>query len=609
MNDLGSSNTQTQALQVLQDVFGYGSFRGHQAEIVQRVTSGEDAFVLMPTGAGKSLCYQIPALLRPGVGIVVSPLIALMENQVVALREAGVKAGMLNSSLTGAQQAKVLNDLRADKLDLLYIAPERLLTDSVLELLDTLSIGLFAIDEAHCVSQWGHDFRPEYLDLSKLHKRYPKVPRIAVTATADERTRREIIQRLNLAEAACFVAGFDRPNIRYQIEIRDNGKRQLLRFLQDEHPTDSGIVYCLSRKKTEETAQWLCESGRVALPYHAGMDQGDRRRTQQRFLAEEGIIIVATIAFGMGIDKPDVRFVAHLDLPKSVESYYQETGRAGRDGLPANAWMVYGMGDAVQQRSFIDNSDADEVHKRIGRGKLDSLIGLCETTACRRQAILQYFGEELRQPCGNCDTCLTPVDTMDGTLAARKLLYLVSKTGQRFGSKYLVDILHGRSDPRIFSFGHNNLSAYGKGTELTDKQWSSVVRQLVSLGYLAVDTERYNSVVLTGRSSEILESKTTIQLRREVPKAKTRKERQTPSVTPHLDERSQDLFDALRVRRKEIATQNGVPPYVIFHDATLKAMADMRPSSLQQMREISGIGERKLEAYGQLFLDIINSVD
>jgi len=530
-----------------------------------------------------------------------------MENQVVALREAGVRAGMLNSSLTGTQQAKVFNDLRADKLDLLYVAPERLLTDPVLELLDTLSISLFAIDEAHCVSQWGHDFRPEYLELSKLHRRYPKVPRIAVTATADERTRREIIQRLNLADAACFVAGFDRPNIRYQIEIRDNGKRQLLRFLEDEHPKDSGIVYCLSRKKTEETAQWLCEAGRVALPYHAGMEQEQRRRTQQRFLAEDGIIIVATIAFGMGIDKPDVRFVAHLDLPKSVESYYQETGRAGRDGLPANAWMVYGMGDAVQQRSFIDNSDADEVHKRIGRGKLDSLIGLCETTACRRQAILQYFGEELRQPCGNCDTCLNPVEHMDGTLAARKLLYLVNKTGQRFGAKYLTDILHGRHDPRMSTFGHDSLSAFGRGKDMTDKQWNSVIRQLVSQGYLAVDTERYNSLTLTARSSEVLEESFSISLRKEEPKKGTKRERASAASAEISAGPDQALFDALRALRKELATKNGVPPYVIFHDATLKAMVELRPRTLSEMGHIAGIGERKLEAYGQVFLDVINS--
>lgn len=590
---------------MLRDIFGYNRFRGHQAEIIHRVTVGEDAFVLMPTGSGKSLCYQIPALLRPGVGIIVSPLIALMENQVAALREAGVRAGMLNSSLTASQQAKTLADLRDGSLDLLYIAPERLLTEPVLALFDGLPLGLFAIDEAHCVSQWGHDFRPEYLGLSLLHERYPSVPRIALTATADERTRREIIERLNLGDAAIFLGGFDRPNIRYQIESRDNGKRQLLRFLQEEHPTDSGIVYCLSRKKTDETAQWLTESGRLALPYHAGMDQDDRRRNQTRFLTEDGIIIVATIAFGMGIDKPDVRFVAHLDLPKSIESYYQETGRAGRDGLPANAWMVYGMADAVTQRSFIDGTDAHDAHKRIARGKLDALIGLCESLGCRRQALLQYFGDVPTEPCGNCDTCLTPVEAMDGTLVARKLLYLVRASGQRFGAKYLIDILLARPEPRIAQFGHESLSAYGKGKELTDKQWSSVIRQLVSLGFLAVDSERYGSLTLTEASAQILQNGTTIQLRKEEPKRRSRPERRARGGGNKLSGPVQELFEALRAKRRAIALEHNVPPYVIFHDSTVVAMAESRPASLEEMRHIAGMGERKLEAYGEIFLEVV----
>jgi ATP-dependent DNA helicase RecQ len=590
---------------LLRDIFGYDEFRGHQAAVIEQVSQGGDALVVMPTGSGKSLCFQIPSLIRAGAGVVVSPLIALMEDQVAALREAGVRAAMLNSSLTGPQQNAVLRSLRSGELDLLYIAPERLLTEPVLTLLAEISPALFAIDEAHCVSRWGHDFRPEYLGLSVLHERFPSVPRVALTATADERTRREIVEQLNLHSAAIFVAGFDRPNIRYQIVVKDNVKRQLGSFLGQEHPFDSGIVYCLTRAKTEEIADWLTESGRTALPYHAGLSQDERRENQARFLREDGIIMVATIAFGMGIDKPDVRFVAHVDLPRSIEAYYQETGRAGRDGLPANAWMAYGLADAVMHGRFIDQSDADDAFKKMERGKLSALIGLCETTACRRQVLLEYFGDCLPEPCGNCDSCLFPAESWDATIAARKILFLIRATDQRFGAQYLIDVLHGRDNERIKRFGHDALTGYGRGKELTDKEWRSVIRQLVALGYLTVDLEGWGALRLTPESRSVLEKQTEVRMRKEAPKSRKETTRRAKAASADVASEDQSLYDALVAKRLVIARERAVPPYVIFDNKTLREIASIRPSSLSAFREIHGVGDHKLEAYGATFLEVI----
>jgi ATP-dependent DNA helicase RecQ len=579
-----------------------------QQEIIRHIVAGGDAFVLMPTGSGKSLCYQIPAMLRDGVAVVVSPLIALMEDQVAALREAGVRAAMLNSSLTSAEQSSVISGVRGGAFDLLYVAPERLTAESTLTLLDTVRIALFAIDEAHCVSLWGHDFRPEYMGLSVLRTRYPDVPLVALTATADQRTQVEIVDRLLLRNAKVFAGGFDRPNIRYQIELKQNSKKQLLAFLDSEHPGESGIVYCISRSRTEKTAEWLTQHGRVALPYHAGMSAEDRRSNQRRFLREDAVIIVATIAFGMGIDKPDVRFVAHLDLPKSIESYYQETGRAGRDGLPADAWMVYGLTDAATLRGFIDQSDADEARKRVERGKLNALLGLCETTACRRQTLLQYFGDSHPGQCGNCDTCLNPVESWDGTLASRKALYLVKATGQRFGVHYLVDVLTGSDNERIEQFGHHKLSAYGKGKELTDKQWLSVFRQLMSLGYLTVDYDGHGGLSLTPDSLPVLENKVTVRFRSDDARPKTKAERSRRTTTAlDVSEEDEALLNALRSKRREIALEHNVPSYVIFHDSTLQEIAVQKPATLADMRNVTGVGERKLAAYGKVFLDVVRA--
>jgi ATP-dependent DNA helicase RecQ len=602
------STIDQRALNILHDTFGYKSFRGRQAEIVSHAASGGDTFVLMPTGAGKSLCFQIPALLMPGCTIVVSPLIALMEDQVAALRENGVRAAMLNSSVSSQEQGDVIRKMRYGELDLVYIAPERLLTPQMLDILHSVDISLFAIDEAHCVSQWGHDFRPEYLGLSLLHEQFPGIPRMALTATADERTRIEIVERLALQGAQTYIDSFDRPNIRYQIALKDSPTQQLIDFLKRSHPNDSGIVYCLSRKKTETVADLLRKAGRTALPYHAGLDQDERRKNQMRFLREDGIIIVATIAFGMGIDKPDVRFVAHLDLPKSIEAYYQETGRAGRDGFPADAWMVYGMVDAVTHRNFIDQSDSDDAHKRIERGKLNALIGLCETTSCRRQVLLNYFGDHMPHPCDNCDTCQSPVETWDGTLAARKVLYLTRATDQRFGTQHLIDILRGQENERIQKFGHHKLSAFGGGKELGDKEWHSVFRQLVASGYLAVDMERYGSIKLTERSHDVLAHKTLVTFRKDPPKQKkTSTAKATGKKTYDLSENDEDLFETLRAKRREIAQTNGVAPYVIFHDSTLKAIAEARPTTLAEFREIPGVGERKLESYGTMFISAVKA--
>ncbi len=597
------------ALALLQEVFGYPAFRGRQADIVDHVTAGGDALVLMPTGGGKSLCYQIPSLLRPGVGIVVSPLIALMHDQVAALREAGVKAAYLNSSQSGAEAAAIERGLFERDYDLLYVAPERLMQPRFLSLLEGVATGpglaLFAIDEAHCVSQWGHDFRPEYIQLSVLHERFPKVPRIALTATADAATQAEIVQRLQLEKARIFVASFDRPNIRYQIVEKDNARAQLLNFIRAEHADDAGIVYCLSRKKVEETAAWLVEHDIKALPYHAGLDQAVRRGNQDTFLREDGVVMVATIAFGMGIDKPDVRFVAHLDLPKSIEGYYQETGRAGRDGAPADAWMAYGLGDVVQQRRMIDEGEADEQFKRLGHAKLDALLALCESATCRRQRLLAYFGEEIGA-CGNCDICLDPPQTWDGTEAARKALSCVYRTEQRFGAGHVVDVLLGRDSERIRQWRHNTLSTYGIGKELSERDWRAVFRQLVALGYLEIDHASYGALKLSAASRAVLKGEQQVMLRKQVDKKAARAARgKTPAA--QLDAIGQALFERLRAWRGETAKEHGVPAYVIFHDATLAEIARLCPQSTDRLRQISGIGARKLESYGAALVALCQS--
>jgi ATP-dependent DNA helicase RecQ len=592
------------SLALLQEVFGYPAFRGRQGEIVDHVTAGGDALVLMPTGGGKSLCYQIPALLRRGVGIVVSPLIALMHDQVAALREAGVKAAYLNSSLSGMEAAAIERGLFNQEYDLIYVAPERLVLPRFLSLLEAVADGpglaLFAIDEAHCVSQWGHDFRPEYIQLSVLHERFPKVPRIALTATADAATQAEIVQRLQLEKASIFVSSFDRPNIRYQIVEKDNARTQLLNFIRAEHGDDAGIVYCLSRKKVEETAAWLVEHGIKALPYHAGLEQVVRRRNQDAFLRDDGIVMVATIAFGMGIDKPDVRFVAHLDLPKSVEGYYQETGRAGRDGAAADAWMAYGLADAVQQRRMIEEGEADEQFKRLGHAKLDALLALCESATCRRERLLKYFGED-SGPCGNCDICLNPPQTWDGTEAARKALSCVFRTEQRFGAVHVVDVLLGRDTERIRQWRHNTLSTYGIGKELSEKDWRAVFRQLVALGYLEIDHGSYGALKLSPASRAVLKGEQQVMLRKQIEK-KAAREARGKSPAAQLDADAQVLFEQLRIWRGETAKEHAVPAYVIFHDATLAEIAHLCPQSETQLRQISGIGARKLESHGAAIL-------
>ncbi len=592
--------------QVLERVFGYPSFVGEQEAIIHSVVDGGDALVLMPTGGGKSLCYQVPALCRPGCGVVISPLIALMRDQVDALRELGVRAGYLNSTLDADTAAANERALRNGELDLLYIAPERLNQPRMLELLHQSPVALFAIDEAHCVSQWGHDFRSDYLELGKLHEQFPSVPRIALTATADLRTREEIARRLDLEDARHFIASFDRPNIQYRITQKTNARQQLLRFLKTEHAGDAGIVYCLSRKKVEATAHWLREQGFNAYPYHAGLPAEDRNLNQQRFLREEGVIIVATIAFGMGIDKPDVRFVAHLDLPKSIESWYQETGRAGRDGEPATAWLAYGLQDVIKLRQMLENSEGAEEHKRAERYKLDCMLGLCEVTTCRRQVLLDYFGERLDQPCGNCDTCLQPVATWDATEAARMALSCVYRTGQRFGVNHIIDVLRGGDNQKVRQFNHNELSTWGIGTDLDANQWRSVFRQLVARGYLQVDVDGYGALHLTQSCRPILRGEENVQLREDA-KEKPAKGPKTsrPDKDTAIPEEDQPLWQALRARRKRIADEHGVPPYVIFHDATLMDMLARRPLRENDMLSVSGVGESKLEKYGAEFLEVI----
>ncbi|MFO1518364.1 MAG: DNA helicase RecQ [bacterium] len=594
--------------EILRTIFGYEEFRGEQESVIQHLAEGGDALVLMPTGSGKSLCYQIPALIRPGVGIVVSPLIALMKNQVDRLKQMGVRAAYLNSSLDYQSAQEVTESLKKGELDLLYVAPERLMTETFLSLIAEIPLALFAIDEAHCVSQWGHDFRPEYIQLSVLHERFPKVPRIALTATADLPTRKEIIERLNLQEAKTFITSFDRPNLHYQVVLKENARNQLLQFIREEHAGHSGIVYCLSRKKTEETAEWLNSQGIKALPYHAGLDAKTRDKTQDRFLWEEGFVIVATIAFGMGIDKPDVRFVAHLDLPKSLEAYFQETGRAGRDGLPADAWMAYGLGDAVIHRQMIDGSDAPEARKRVELHKLSTLLGYCESTSCRRQVLLRYFGEERAEPCNHCDTCLTPLETWEGTVAAQKALSCVYRTGQRFGVSYLIDVLLGKESERIQSFGHHNLSTFGIGKELEASQWHSVFRQLVAMGYLSVDVEGYGGLKLPEESRPVLKGEKKIEFRKDPPKKKKSKaERASAATVDFEDPDNQKLWEALRNRRLELARKQQVPPYMIFHDSALKEMVRLKPKDSEALLQISGVGKHKLESYGEAFLEVIQS--
>jgi ATP-dependent DNA helicase RecQ len=592
---------------VLKEVFGYSTFRGNQEDIIHHLVGGGDAFVLMPTGGGKSLCYQLPALIRPGVGVVVSPLIALMQDQVRAMLQIGVRAAFLNSTLDYYETLDVEKSILDGNIDLLYIAPEKLLTDRVLELLDRSKLSLFAIDEAHCVSQWGHDFREEYLKLSVLHERYPNIPRIALTATADSMTRREIIEKLRLENARIFSTGFDRPNIRYRIVSKKNPKEQLLKFIETEHEGDSGIVYCMSRKKTEEISDWLKQQGKNALPYHAGMSTGLRQRNQNKFLREENIIIVATIAFGLGIDKPDVRFVAHLDLPKSIESYYQETGRAGRDGLPANAFMTYGLADVVMLKRLLDMSEADALHKKIERHKLDALLGLCETTSCRRKVMLSYFGDDVPDKCDNCDTCLEPVEDWDGTLAAKKALFCVYMTDQRFGAMHLIDVLTGKSTDRVHQFGHDKLKAFGGGKELTAREWPSVFRQLVALGLLTVDME-FGSLKLTVESRSVMKGQREVRLRKDpIPEKKSDKSKTSKSKIKDLNISPQDkeLFEILRKIRREIANEADVSAFIIFYDSSLIEMAVTRPQTLEDFSRISGVGKRKLEIYGKIFVDTI----
>ncbi|MEU7997733.1 DNA helicase RecQ [Micromonospora sp. NPDC049060] len=599
------------ALEVLRRVFGYDAFRGFQQEVIDHVVAGGDALVLMPTGGGKSLCYQIPALVRDGVAVVVSPLIALMQDQVDALTAVGVRAGFLNSTQDLDARRVVERAFVGGELDLLYLAPEALGTRGVQQLLDRGRIALFAIDEAHCVSQWGHDFRPDYLALSMLHERWPDVPRIALTATATSATRDEIATRLKLTDARHFVASFDRPNIQYRIVPKREPRKQLLSLLRDEHPGDAGIVYCLSRASVEKTAEFLTANGVAALPYHAGLDAATRARNQQRFLREDGLVMVATIAFGMGIDKPDVRFVAHLDLPKSVEGYYQETGRAGRDGLPSTAWLAYGLQDVVQQRKMIETSDGDLAHRRNLAAHLDAMLALCETVRCRRGQLLDYFGEKAEAACGNCDTCLSPPESWDGTVAAQKLLSTVFRLdrerNQRFGAGHCVDILLGRTTDKVTQYGHDSLTVFGIGGELREAEWRGVVRQLLAEGLLAVEGD-YGTLALTEASAEVLGRRRTVMMRREpekVASSRSAKPRGAATVVAELSPTAAGVFERLRAWRGATAKEQGVPAYVIFHDATLRQIATDAPTSLAELSAVSGVGENKLAKYGEQILAVL----
>jgi ATP-dependent DNA helicase RecQ len=588
-------------LDLLRRIFGYDQFRGAQAEIIDHIIAGGDAMVLMPTGSGKSLCYQIPALCRAGVAIVVSPLIALMRDQVLALRQLGVRAACLNSAVAHAEQLDIERRMRADDIDIVYVAPERLFSESFLTQLSHCRLALFAIDEAHCVSQWGHDFRPEYLQLAQLHRLFPSVPRIALTATADGPTRREIVEKLGLGQGRQFISGFDRPNIRYRVALKNSSAPQkLLRFIKDEHDGQAGVVYRLTRAAVVETATLLSQRGIVALPYHAGLDRSVREHNQDRFLKEDAVVMVATIAFGMGIDKPDVRFVAHLDLPKSIEAYYQETGRAGRDGLKSDAWMVYGMQDAARHRQMIEDGDATPEKKRLDHQKLDALLGYCETTRCRRQVLLNYFHDDC-PPCGNCDTCLQPVGSFEGTEIAQKALSAVYRTGQRFGAAYIIDVLSGSSNPRILGFGHDKLSVFGIGQELGKAGWRSVFRQLVAGGFLQVDMAGHGGLRLTDASRPLLRGELRLQLREDaVEKRQTR-----ATLAPAAGSAEDRLLQALRAKRMALARAQGVPPYIIFNDATLLAMQQTRPRSRAEFAALPGVGAAKLERYADIFLAVI----
>jgi ATP-dependent DNA helicase RecQ len=597
------------SLAILREVFGHAAFRGAQAEIVDHVAAGGDALVLMPTGGGKSMCYQVPALIRAGTGIVVSPLIALMQDQVEALRQAGVRAAFLNSALAAAEAQEVERALVAGALDVLYVAPERLVTPRCLDLLGRARLALFAVDEAHCVSQWGHDFRPEYLQLSVLHERFPGVPRIALTATADPQTRSEIVARLALDGARVFLSSFDRPNIRYTIVDKAEPRAQLLAFVRDEHPGEAGIVYCLSRRKVDETAGWLAGHGIAALPYHAGMDAQARAANQARFQREDGIVMVATIAFGMGIDKPDVRFVAHLDLPKSIEGYYQETGRAGRDGLPADAWMTYGLADLVQQRRFIEQSEASDEYKRVSTAKLDALLGLCETAGCRRVRLLAYFGEA-SAACGNCDTCLAPPETWDATLAAQKALSAIYRTGQRFGAMHIIDVLRGKAGERIARWEHDKLGVYGIGSDLDEVAWRGVFRQLVALALVHVDHGAHGALKLTEASRAVLKGEQKVELRRTVARAAMRRSSSARTGAGAdglhgLSAPALGLFERLKAWRRDEARTQGVPAYVILHDATLAEIARRKPASLAELAGVGGIGAKKLGRYGDALVGLV----
>ena len=596
-----------EAHRVLERVFGYDDFRPSQAEVIGTLLAGRDCLALMPTGGGKSLCYQIPALVRPGLGLVVSPLIALMQDQVVALRELGIRAACLNSSQSPEEQRAIEDDVRAGRLDLLYMAPERLLHGRTLALLRPLELALIAIDEAHCVVQWGHDFRPEYRRLACLAEHFPGVPRIALTATADRRSRDEIVTQLGLVEAGIHVSSFDRPNIEYSIQSVQNGREALWRFIEDCHPHDAGIVYCLSRRKVEAVAEWLSRQGRVALPYHAGLSDEVRQRHHERFLREEGVIVVATIAFGMGIDKPDVRFVAHLNLPRSIEAYYQETGRAGRDGAPASAWLCYQLQDVIALRQMVAAGEGSEAFKRQAHGQLEAMLGLCEIHSCRRQALLAYFDETLDAPCGNCDNCLRPPETWDATEVARKALSCVYRCGQGFGVNYLITVLRGGDDARIRSYGHDRLTTFGLGRELSEREWRGVFRQLIALGYLNVDVEAHGALRLSERCRPLLRGEERLLLRKMV----GGRRRPTTTRRPEcdLDEPGLRLFERLRTLRSELAREQGMPPYVIFHDATLQALASQRPHDLGALADVHGIGQNKLTRYGRQIVDLIRTFD
>jgi len=593
------------ALKILQKTYGYSGFRGQQGEVIDYVIGGGDAFVLMPTGSGKSLCYQIPSLCRDGVGVIISPLIALMQDQVAGLNQLGIRAAAVNSNIDAVSIERTKKQIRNGEIDMVYVAPERLLMPDFLELLAASKVALFAIDEAHCVSQWGHDFRPHYTQLSLLAEKFPHVPRIALTATADAPTRKDIVERLGLGNGKTFVAGFDRPNIYYGIAVKANPKQQVLEFIAKEHMGDSGIIYCLSRQNVDDMAGWLCEKGFRALPYHAGLSGDVRAKNQERFLREDNIIMVATIAFGMGIDKPDVRFVAHMSIPRNIEAYYQETGRAGRDGLPANAMMFYGMKDAAMQRNFIETSGAPDMQKRIEHQKLNALLGLCEAASCRRQIMLGYFGDASK-PCGNCDGCLAPAETFDGTVAAQKAISCVYRTGQRFGISYLIDILLGKTSERVSNFRHDKISTFGIGGEFGKEQWQSIYRQLVAQNLLLVDLEAHGGLKITPQGLAFLKEKREIKLGKYSGKIKSAKGDKIKKAAVVFDnDGDENLFAALRALRLELAKAQNLPPYVIFHDKTLRELAVARPTTLEAMSGISGVGEAKMQRYGKIFLEVM----